>query len=250
MQTRLQEHGRRYPNLMMDAVCNFESPEILGSNDPKLLSYSPGIGGPSVARQAFASLFNAYFQPITKISESHIVLAAGGSYALEALVEQICDPGDAILVMAPYWAGFDISLGIKVPVQLIPVHVPLEKCFDVESVDYYEEAIRAAGPRVKAVLVCNPQNPLGRYYPSKTLKALLRFCEKWDLHYISDEVYALSRHARNDEVVKDDVFHSILSFADVNGKKIHVVYSLSKDFGCSGVRLVLPRSCNFIFGLH
>ena len=68
------------------------------------------------------------------MSEAHIVLAAGASYALEALVEQICDPGDAVLIASPYWAGFDISLGLHASVRLIAVHVPICELFETESI--------------------------------------------------------------------------------------------------------------------
>jgi aspartate/methionine/tyrosine aminotransferase len=164
-------------------------------------------------------------------------LAAGGSYALEALVEQICDPGDAVMIAAPYWAGLDLSLSIHNDAKVVPIHVPLEEFFQVESVKYYETALEKSTAPVKAVLVCNPHNPLGKCYPRETLQSMSDFSHRNNLHYISDEVYALSLHQNSENEGSTASFVSALSLAH-GDELVHVIYSLSKDFGCSGIRLV------------
>ncbi|KAJ6101984.1 hypothetical protein N7486_004411 [Penicillium sp. IBT 16267x] len=200
------------------------------------LSYSSGIGGCPSTRQLMADLLNRHFHPVKQVDQSHLVLAAGGSFALTALVEQICDPGDGILIATPYWAGLDISISVHCPATIVPVHMPLQKFFCPESIQYYESAVDQASIPVKAVLVCNPNNPLGQCYPRETLQALIEFCKRRNLHYISDEVYALSVHRppTGDFVT----FISALELNDQEfGDRIHVIYSLSKDFGCNGIRV-------------
>lgn len=186
-----------------------------------------------------AELVNCHFRPAQNIDASHIVLAAGGSFALTALTDQICDPGDGILIATPYWAGLDIALSVHSRATVVPVHVPLEAFFRLESIDYYEEALRNSSTPIKAVLVCNPHNPLGQCYPRETLAALRDFCGRHGLHYISDEVYALSVHRPVPENTRS--FVSALEF-DQDGTQVHVIYSLSKDFGCNGIRLVGQRA--------
>lgn len=198
------------------------------------LSYSEGIGGSPKARERIANIINQHFSPTVSVLTSHIVLAAGGSYALEALVEQICNPGDAIMIAAPYWAGLDLSLSIHNDIEIVPIHVPLEEFFHVDSVKYYEAALAESTVPVKAVLVCNPHNPLGKCYPRDTLQSMLDFSHQNNLHYISDEVYALSMHENTENTTG---FISALSLAH-GDMLVHVIYSLSKDFGCNGVRLV------------
>lgn len=156
---------------------------------------------------------------------------------MTALVEQICNPGDGILIAAPYWAGLDISISIHGHASIIPVHMPLWQFFSPESVQYYESALENASMPIKAILVCNPHNPLGQCYPRETLQALLDFCRRHDLHYISDEVYALSAH--HPQPVGCSPFVSILQLGESHmSENTHVIYSLSKDFGCNGIRLV------------
>lgn len=165
------------------------------------------------------------------------MLAAGGSFALTALTEQICDPGDGILIAAPYWAGLDLSISIHGHARVLPVHVPLGEFFNEGSVRYYESALKESSIPIKAVLMCNPHNPLGQCYPPKTIRAVIDFCQQHDLHYISDEVYGLSAH--RPYPVGFTPFTSALELSESQtSDRIHVIYSLSKDFGCNGMRLV------------
>jgi aspartate/methionine/tyrosine aminotransferase len=104
--------------------------------------------------------------------------------------------------------------------------------FSVDCVRKYEDALLQAGKdgvKVKALLICNPHNPLGKCYPSDTLRALMEFCHKYKIHLISDEVFGLSVFDVKGE--KRRPFTSILSI-DPKGLLstdwIHVFYGMSK----------------------
>lgn len=141
------------------------------------------------------------------------------------------------MIAVPYWPGLDISLSVHNEAKVVRVDVPLDEFFTVSSVEYYEKALKNSAGPVKAVLICNPHNPLGRCYSRHTLQATLDFCIRHRLHYISDEVYAMSVHSRKSRGDKLPKFVSALSLT--GGRDlVHVMYSLSKDFGCSGIRLV------------
>jgi aspartate/methionine/tyrosine aminotransferase len=126
------------------------------------------------------------------------------------------------------------------------------------------DALRAAyrqdtyPDRIKAVVLTNPNNPLGRCYAPEVLRECLRFCHINNLHFISDEVYALSSFQ---EDPTSPPFVSVLSLLDSNGStsgapsvmasRVHTVWSLSKDFGCSGIRLVrLTVFCHYRPGVN
>jgi aspartate/methionine/tyrosine aminotransferase len=88
------------------------------------------------------------------------------------------------------------------------------------------------------------------------LDALLQFCQQADIHFLSDEIYALSTFGRADaqaigEPTQRDAksftspsahFVSVLSRdlerLGVQASRVHILYSISKDLGCSGLRLV------------
>lgn len=99
--------------------------------------------------------------------------------------------------------------------------------------------------RIKAVLLCNPNNPLSRCYPRETLLELMEFCQERGLHLICDEVYALLKLCGTDSKAPD--FVSALSLTEplaragavkVDPSRVHVVWSASKLFGMSGFRVV------------
>ncbi|ESZ91293.1 hypothetical protein SBOR_8327 [Sclerotinia borealis F-4128] len=101
--------------------------------------------------------------------------------------------------------------------------------------------------RVKALLMANPHNPTGHCYPSSVIRELMIFCEGKGLHYISDEIFAMSSF-RTEEERK---FTSALSLVDndkespMDPSRVHVIYSMSKDWGSPGLRmacLVSPRN--------
>lgn len=97
--------------------------------------------------------------------------------------------------------------------------------------------------RIKGIVLTNPNNPLGKCYPHHVLREILRFCDANGLHFISDEVYAMSSLQ---STRYSPSFISVLSLLDMDltpnlgnlASRVHVIWSMSKDFGCSGIRLV------------
>lgn len=124
-----------------------------------------------------------------------------------------------------------------------------EEQFSVGCVPAFERGFEAAkrrGITVKALIICNPHNPLGmfsfsvpkihaispdlgRCYPRDTLIELLRFCSSKGIHLISDEIYALSVYQREDRPHEE--FTSVRS-SDYTGiidqSQVHVLYGMSK----------------------
>jgi xeroderma pigmentosum group C-complementing protein len=111
--------------------------------------------------------------------------------------------------------------------------------FDTDAVSKYEEAILQAaeeGVKIKALLLCNPHNPLGKSYTLEALKAYFVLCSKYNIHLISDEIYGLS--VFEVEGSKRTPFTSVLSIDPtglIRTDQIHVLYGMSK------VRFEFPR---------
>jgi 1-aminocyclopropane-1-carboxylate synthase len=112
-----------------------------------------------------------------------------------------------------------------------------------ETLGAFEDTVRALkseGKTIRAVLLCNPQNPLGFCYPRETLLEYLRFVERHGLHLISDEIYALSIFD-NPDFQDPQPFISILSI-DARGEagcdpaRVHMLYGMSKDLCAAGLR--------------
>lgn len=101
------------------------------------------------------------------------------------------------------------------------------------GVHRHEEALLAArktGVKIRGLLLCNPHNPLGRCYAPDVLEAYLSLCSKYNIHLISDEVYAKAVFP-NQDIPNPMPFTSILSldikkFCDP--ALVCVIYGMSK----------------------
>ncbi|KAJ6093083.1 1-aminocyclopropane-1-carboxylate synthase 7 [Penicillium sp. IBT 16267x] len=211
----------------------------------KDLSYPAGFGGDPALLTALARFFNTYFKPSTIIEPEHIIATSGAGNALDALLCSICDEGDQVLVAGPCWDGFGPYFLIHANVKPIIVTAPtLEGSTQTDIVCALENAyFTAVHPeRIKGVVLTNPSNPLGKCYTRDVLCEILRFCDVNGMHLISDEVYAMSCVQSLNcfqpfmsalSLLDDDLTPNVASLAS----RVHLIWSMSKDFGCSGIRL-------------
>jgi aspartate/methionine/tyrosine aminotransferase len=180
------------------------------------------------------------------VKPEHIVLTAGATDAIENVIQAVCDDGDSVLMPGPHWPGFEIVLKRKANVDLIAARPPTYSHWD----NYLLPSLQAAydfsdkKSRIRAVLLCNPNNPLSRCYPRETLLELIEFCQERGLHLICDEVSALISLNGGDK--KAPSFVSALSLTEpfvpegavkVDPSRVHVVWSASKLFGMSGFKV-------------
>ncbi|KAF2014421.1 PLP-dependent transferase [Aaosphaeria arxii CBS 175.79] len=208
---------------------------------PKHFSYPKGFSGDPELLEAYAKFFNDYFAPYTPVEPSHLATAPGAMACVDTLLYNICDPGEGILTPGPYWNGFDFGFRVRSSVTPVLVSLPsFDDNFSDKLIGALEQAYENATIPIKALIITNPHNPLAVCYPKSVLEACLRFCEKHDLHFISDEIYALSIFP-NPEITENHQFVSALSInldsIGVDPSRVHVVWSMSKDFGQSGFRM-------------
>lgn len=113
--------------------------------------------------------------------------------------------------------------------------------FNKGGVAEYENAIMAAnkeGIRIRALVICHPHNPLGRCYTPEALIALMELCNKYKIHLLADEIYALSVYKTNETRSID--FQSILTLdvdRYIDPDYLHLLYGMSKDMAGGGLRL-------------
>ncbi|KAF2280365.1 PLP-dependent transferase [Westerdykella ornata] len=219
--------------------------------ETKHLSYAGGLGGAPELLASIAKFYNYFFSPSLPVEPQHLVVGPGCSAILDTLINDICDAGDGLLVAAPMWGSFEIYAVLRNGVKIIPVHVPLHDAETADTVvSAYREAAAKATCKVRGILFCNPHNPLGHISPVKLIDALLQYCQQADLHFISDEIYALSTFGTLEEEVDEHgevlrsssaEFYSVLQrdlvALGVESSRVHQIYSISKDFGSSGLRL-------------
>lgn len=183
--------------------------------------YTPVGGTPELKRAVIHRLFQDYqlsYEP------DEILVSCGAKHSLYNIFQAILDPGDEVLVFAPFWVSYPemIALSGGVPV-LIPSQ---EKEFFLPDKDRVEAAITS---RTKAMVINSPSNPTGILYPQETLNLLAGFAEKHDLLVISDEIY--------DKLIYDDA--KFLPFSSIPGMKDRsiLVNGVSKTYAMTGFRI-------------
>jgi xeroderma pigmentosum group C-complementing protein len=216
--------------------------KIASGLDRTSLTYHEGPFGSRRLREAMAELITSYFYPASPITSDNILFTSGVTSLNAVCALCLTDPKDGILLGQPIYGSFNGDFSVPSSCQLIYASFQGDDPFGPSAVIRYEEAFLKArdenGVSVRALLICNPHNPLGRCYPRETLVALLQFCQKYQIHLISDEVYALSVYEEDNST---DGFVSVLSIEPanigVNPALIHVLYGMSKDFAAAGLRL-------------
>ncbi|KAI1824917.1 PLP-dependent transferase [Xylaria intraflava] len=205
------------------------------------LSYPDGLNGDSGLVNALVQFFNSHFSPLIPVEKEQVSIAPGAAFALDALLYNICEPGDGLLVPTPCWNGFDWLLNVRSGVK--PVFAMLDSLDDALSskvIGALEDAFSNSSIPIKGLLLTNPQNPLGQCYPKELIASIVKFCDEKKIHFISDEIYAMSSFP-NPEIPNPLPFVSALQL-DIRGmgcdlSRVHTIWSMSKDLGSSGLRV-------------
>ncbi|MFD8984689.1 aminotransferase class I/II-fold pyridoxal phosphate-dependent enzyme [Streptomyces sp. NPDC059564] len=192
--------------------------------------YAP-LHGTGLLRERVAALLSATCR--TPLDADDLVVISGATGALDAIASVLCDPGEAIVVPAPYYGAFDTDLGGRSGARILPAPLDAADGFRLTA-GAVERALKAAaaeGTTVRAVALSSPSNPLGEVHPPEVLAELLRVVRAYDVDLISDEIYA---HALFGP-------HAFTSAADptVNpdwAGRTHVVWGFAKDFGLPGLK--------------
>ncbi|OLY79717.1 1-aminocyclopropane-1-carboxylate synthase 2 [Smittium mucronatum] len=248
-------HPVKNPNgiLNLGIASNNLQEDILLKKD---LGYGNARGSEEL-RSGISMLINRYFDPISAINPSQIVVTNGVTSAMDKLASIICNPGDAILLSEPYYASLvnDVNLVAKAVIHGVPI--PPSEIQSPSQIKYYEskyQELRSLGVVVKAIILCNPHNPTGKVYSQSAIEAILEFANKHDIFVICDEIYALSvyrdpiaeslessnecNNGNSEELYK---FKSLLSLENLNKlidpRLIVVVHGMSKDFCMHGFRI-------------
>ncbi|KAH0349178.1 PLP-dependent transferase, partial [Aureobasidium melanogenum] len=231
--------GTAENHVMTKDVSSFANTKIRTS--PHDFTYGEGPWGSERLRTAMANHMNKYFQPFSAIYPNDLVFANDITSLCELFGYAIGSPNDGILISRPSYQAFPADFGARAGLKCVFVSFGNVDQFSPAAIENYESTLleaRDQGISIKALLLCNPHNPLGRCYPLAVIKALMQLCNKHSLHLFADEVYALSVFSSSSP--SETPFSSVLSFDSssyISPDYLHVVYGMSKDFAAGGLRL-------------
>ncbi|XP_068254695.1 1-aminocyclopropane-1-carboxylate synthase-like protein 1 isoform X2 [Nyctibius grandis] len=206
--------------------------------EPPLLQY-PDWKGHMFLREEVARFLTYYCKAPAPLKAENVIVLNGCGSLFSALATVLCDPGEAVLIATPFYGGITQSVFLYGNVKLVYAYLdskitgtstrPFQ--LTVEKLEKALQDARAEGVTVRALILLNPQNPLGDIYSLSELRDYLEFAKRHELHVIVDEIYMLSVF---DESAS---FHSVLGMDRLpDPQRTHVMWGISKDFAVSGIR--------------
>lgn len=154
---------------------------VAACQDPKNHRYTPAGGLPEL-KQAIAA--KTLRDSGLEVEPAQVLVTNGGKQAIYAAFATMLDPGDEVIVPAPYWTTYPeaIRLAGGVPVEVLADETQDYKV-DVEQL----EAART--DKTKVLLFVSPSNPTGAVYTADEIRAIGRWVEEHDLWVLTDEIY-------------------------------------------------------------
>ena len=190
--------------------------------DPANHRYSPAAGLPALREAiAAATLRDSGYE----ISPGSTIVTNGGKQAVFQAFAALCDPGDEVILPAPYWTTYPeaIRLAGGVPVEVF-AGAQADYLVSVEQL----EAVRTS--RTKALLLCSPSNPTGAVYSAEQITAIGVWALEHGMWVITDEIY---QHLVYDEAV----FTPILKVVPELANQTIVLNGVAKTYAMTGWRV-------------
>ncbi|MDE3168344.1 MAG: pyridoxal phosphate-dependent aminotransferase [Acidobacteriota bacterium] len=147
-----------------------------------LLAYEPAPAGAPAAREAVSEYYRARG---CAVGIERILLTASTSEAYAYLFKLLADPGDEVLVPRPSYPLFEFLAAME-NVTVRPYSLVYHGTWGIDLAGV-EAAI---GPRTRAIVLVNPNNPTGSYVKRAELDELARMCRARGIALVSDEVFS------------------------------------------------------------
>lgn len=190
--------------------------------DPKSHKYTPTPGLPEL-RSAVAD--KTARDSGYAVEAAQVLVTNGGKQAIYNAFAALLDPGDEVLVPAPYWTTYPeaVALAGGVPV---PIDTDEQSGFKATV----EQLEAARTPRTKVLLFVSPSNPTGAVYSRERVEAIGRWADDHGLWILTDEIY---EHLTYD----DNVFHSMPAVVPELADRCIVVNGVAKTYAMTGWRV-------------
>jgi aspartate aminotransferase len=166
---------------------DFPTPEYVveaaatACRDPRNHHYTPTAGLPEL-REAVAA--KTIRDSGYSVSPDHVLITNGGKQAIYQAFAALIDPGDEVLLPAPYWTTYPEAIRLAGGV---PVEVPTDESTGYLASVQQLDAARTA--QTKVLLFCSPSNPTGAVYPPEQVEAIGRWAAEAGLWVLTDEIY-------------------------------------------------------------
>ena len=156
---------------------------------------------------------------------NQIVISNGGKHSLTNVFSAIINPGDEVIIPAPFWLSYPemVKLADGVPVM---AYGKKENGYKLTA----EQIQGAITDKTKALIINSPNNPTGMIYTEEELREIAEVIIKNDIYVISDEMYEFLTYGNEKHV-------SIASLGEEIYKRTITCSGLSKSYSMTGWRI-------------
>ncbi|GGT32706.1 pyridoxal phosphate-dependent aminotransferase [Nonomuraea spiralis] len=195
---------------------------VEAARDPRNHKYTPAGGLPEL-KQAIAAKTRR--DSGYSVEPSQVLVTNGGKQAVYEAFATLLDPGDEVLVVAPYWTTYPEAIKLAGGVQVDVV--------TDESTGYLasvEQLEAARTERTKVLLFVSPSNPTGAVYSREETVAIGRWAAEHGLWVVTDEIY---EHL----VYGGTEFTSIATAVPELGDRVVILNGVAKTYAMTGWRV-------------
>ena len=154
-----------------------------------------------------------------------IVVASGAKHAVYLTLMVLCDPGDEVVIAAPYWVSYSEMVQQAGAIPVI-VTAGEEQAFKITA----EQLEAAITPKTKVFMLNSPSNPTGMVYSREELEAIAAVCLRHNIYIIADDIYS--------NLVYDGLpYCSIASLGEDVKRHCIVINGVSKSYAMTGWRI-------------
>ncbi len=202
------------PDYVVDAA-------IKAAADPKNHKYSPAAGLESL-RQIIAKTTKDYSG--FEINSDNVIVSNGGKQSILTAFLSTLDPGDQVIIPAPYWTTYPEAVKIAGGT---PVFIETEKSNNFKVT--VEQLEKSKSKNTKMLVWCSPSNPTGVVYSKEEAEEIYEWIFKNDLWILSDELY--------EHLVYEGETSPSPAIYDPELKNTIIVNGVSKSYSMTGWRV-------------
>jgi aspartate aminotransferase len=184
--------------------------------------YTPA-SGINELKEAVSRKFKAVNQ--LNYNPNQIVISNGGKHTLTNIFQAILNPGDEVIIPAPYWLSYPEIVKLA---DGVPVIITADKSQNYKITG--KQIADACTDKTKALIINSPSNPTGMIYTREELEAIAQVVVEKDIYVISDEIYENLIYGNIEQV-------SIGSLNDEIFKRTITCNGVAKSYAMTGWRI-------------
>lgn len=187
------------------------------------IKYAPSDGIPSLKKAIVQYTEKNYGRVV---DTANVVVSDGAKHSLSNLLYALINPGDQVIILAPYWVSYPEMVKM---VNGVPVIVTPSDGSFYPKISEIEKAVTSS---TRAIIVNSPNNPSGAVFSDEFVNNIVEFCEQKNIYLFMDDIY-------HKLVFDGRKITPVYNFTkkDVESTNVIIINGISKTYGMTGFRV-------------